>query len=182
MSDYVKRFCNTFLVEGIFVLIVGLMLLILPQISTFAMSLMISVALILTGLYKLISTVVRRDEADKFWLNTLIAVLMTAAGVYLTIRPLFNVFMLTIALGLYFVLEGANSMITAFENRGIFKQWWVGLVAGLFQFALAFLILFGLPSTALYTIGILVGVSMLLSGITMLSVYTGSGCRRYSKI
>ena len=95
MADMVKRFCNTFLVEGIFVLIVGMLLLILPQVSTLALSLMISVALILAGIYKFISSIIRRDEIEKSWLSATIALLMIVTGAYLTIRPLFNLFLLT---------------------------------------------------------------------------------------
>lgn len=178
MADMVKRFCNTFLVEGIFVLIVGMLLLILPQVSTLALSLMISVALILAGIYKFISSIIRRDEIEKSWLSATIALLMIVTGAYLTIRPLFNLFLLTMVVGIYFVLEGVNSMVMAFESKGVLKHWWVGLLAGLAQFALAFIILFGLPGTALFTIGVLIGVSMLLSGIALISVYTGAGCPR----
>ena len=178
MADMVKRFCNTFLVEGIFVLIVGMLLLILPQVSTLALSLMISVALILAGIYKFISSIIRRDEIEKSWLSATIALLMIVTGAYLTIRPLFNLFLLTMGVGIFFVLEGVNSMVMAFESKGVLKHWWVGLLAGLAQFALAFIILFGLPGTALFTIGVLIGVSMLLSGIALISVYTGAGCPR----
>ena len=76
MADMVKRFCNTFLVEGVFIMILGLMLLILPQLSTLALSLMISVALILAGIYKLVSSIIRRDEIEKSWLSAIIALLM----------------------------------------------------------------------------------------------------------
>ena len=142
MADMVKRFCNTFLVEGIFILIVGMLLVILPQVSTLALSLMISVALILAGIYKLISSVIRRDEIEKSWLSAIIAILMIGTGAYLTVRPLFNLFLITLGVGIYFVLEGINSMIIAFESKGVLKHWWVGILAGLAQFALAFLILF----------------------------------------
>ena len=178
MADMVKRFCNTFLVEGIFVLIVGMLLLILPQVSTLALSKMISDAFILAGNNKFISSIIRRDEIEKSWLSATIALLMIVTGAYLTIRPLFNLFLLTMGVGIYFVLEGVNSMVMAFESKGVLKHWWVGLLAGLAQFALAFIILFGLPGTALFTIGVLIGVSMLLSGIALISVYTGAGCPR----
>lgn len=178
MADMVKRFCNTFLVEGIFILIVGMLLLLLPQVSTLALSLMISVALILAGIYKLVSSIIRRDEIEKSWLSAIIALLMIGTGAYLTIRPLFNLFLLTMGVGIYFVLEGINSMIIAFESKGVLKHWWVGLIAGLAQFALAFIILFGMPGTALFTIGVLIGINMLLSGIALISVYTGAGCPR----
>lgn len=181
MADMVKRFCNTFLIEGIFIMLLGLMLLVLPQLSTLALSVMISVALILAGIYKLISSIIRRDEIEKSWLSALIAILMVVSGVYLTVRPLLNIFLLTMGIGIYFVLEGINSMVISFESKGLLKHWWVGLVAGLIQFALAFVILFGLPGTALYSVGILIGVNMLLSGIALISVYTGAGCTRLSK-
>lgn len=181
MADLVKRFCNTFLVEGIFLLIIGMLLLVLPQVSTLALSLMISVALILGGIYKFISSIIRRDEIEKSWLSAIIALLMIATGAYLTIRPLFNLFILTMGVGIYFVLEGINSMVMAFESKGILKHWWVGLLAGLAQFALAFIILFGLPGTALFTIGVLIGINMLLSGIALISVYTGAGCPRMAE-
>ena len=176
MADMVKRFCNTFLVEGLFVMIVGAMLLLLPQISTLALSLMISVALILAGIYKFISSIIRRDEIEKSWLSVIIAVLMIVTGAYLTVRPLFSLLLLTMGVGIYFVLEGINSMIMAFETKGVLKHWWVGIFAGLAQFALAFIILFGMPSSALFTIGVLIGVNMIISGIALISVYTGAGC------
>ena len=93
-----------------------------------------------------------------------------------------NLFLITMGIGIYFVLEGINSMVIAFESRGVLKHWWVGLVSGIIQFALAFIVLFGLPGTALYAIGILIGVNMLLSGISLISVYTGAGCRRLSEV
>ncbi len=181
MADMVKRFCNTFLIEGVFLLIIGMMLLILPQMSTLALSLMISIALILAGVYKFISSIIRRDEIEKSWLSVLIATLMIVTGAYMTVRPLFNLFVLTLGVGVYFVLEGINSMVMAFESKGILKHWWVGIVSGLLQFALAFIIFFGLPGSALYAIGILLGVNLLLSGIALISVYTGAGCPRLLK-
>ena len=178
MADIVKRFCNTFLVEGVFILIIGMLLLILPQISTLTLSLMISIALILTGIYKFISSIIRRGEIEKSWLSTIVAILMIITGVYMTIRPLFNLFIITIGVGIYFILEGVNSITMAFKGRGIVKHWWIGLLAGIAQFALAYIILMGLPETALFTIGVLIGINMLLSGIALISIYTGAGCHR----
>lgn len=178
MPNIIKRFCNTFLVEGIFALVIGLLILLLPQISTLALSLMISVGLILTGIYKLISAIIRRDEIENSWLSSIIAFLIIGIGTYLTLRPLFSLAVLTIAVGIYFMLEGANSMIIAFQSKNIFKHWWVGILAGFAQFTLAFLIFFWFPQTALYTIGMLIGINLLLAGIALISVYTGASCKR----
>ena len=180
MADLVKRFCNTFLVEGVFLMILGLLLLLLPKISTLALSIMISAALVFAGIYKLVSSVIRRDEIEKAWLSVIIALLMIFSGAYLTIRPLFSILLFTMIVGVYFVLEGVNSVVIASESKGILRHWWVGLMVGLLQFVLALLILFGLPTTALYTLGILIGTNMVLSAIALFSVYTGAGCKRFS--
>ena len=110
-----------------------------------------------------------------------LAMLMVVAGAYLVMQPVYNLFLITLGVGVYFLLEGVNSISTAFETRGIFKYWWVGLLVGLAQFALAFLIAFGLPGSALYTVGLLVSVSLMLSGIGVISVYTGAGCPRIAE-
>ncbi len=178
MADMVKRFCNTFLTEGIFLLVTGALLLVLPVFTTLTMSMLISIALVVAGVYKFINTVVRRDEIEKPWLNILISILMVVSGAYLTIQPVYNLFLITMGIGVYFLLEGVNAMFSAFQTRGIFKYWWVGLLVGLAQFGLAMLIAFGLPGTALYTVGLLVSVSLMLSGIGVISVYTGAGCPR----
>ncbi len=178
MPDMIKRFCNTFLVEGIFALTIGLLLLFLPQISSLALSIMISIALVIGGIYKLISAIIRRDEIEKSWLSAIIAILMISIGTYLTMRPLFSLAVLTIAVGIYFILEGINSMIIAFQSKNILKHWWVGILAGFAQFVLAFLIFFWFPQTALYTIGALISINLILAGISLVSVYTGASCKR----
>lgn len=174
----IKRFCNTFLTEGTFAIILGSLILFLPQISTLTLSLMISIGLIIGGIYKLISSIIRRDEIENSWLSAIIAILMIGTGAYLTIRPLFSLAALTIAIGIYFILEGINSMIIAFQSKNILKHWWIGILSGFAQFILAFLIFFWFPETALYTIGILIGVNLILAGISLVSVYTGANCKK----
>lgn len=178
MADIVKKFCNTFLIEGIFILTIGILLLALPQFTTLTMSLMLSIALILGGIYKLVSSIVQKDEIEKSWFSATIAIFMIIAGAYLTIRPLFNLFLITLAVGIYFVLEGINAIAIALESKNILKHWWIGVISGLTQFSLAFVILFGLPGSALYTIGLLIGISMIFSGTTLISVYTGASCSK----
>lgn len=181
MADMVKRFCNTFLVEGVFLMLIGALLVLLPQVSSIALSLLVSVGLILGGVYKFISSIIRRDEIEKAWLSVAIALLMVLTGTYLTMAPILSLFVLTMAVGLYLLLEGVNSMVMAFESKGMFKYWWAGIGTGLVQFALAFIILFGLPGSALFTLGFLVGINMVLSGIAVLAVYAGAGCPRLTQ-
>ena len=182
MVNMVKRFCNTFLIEGIFIFVLGTILLLLPQISSLTLSLMLSIIFILAGIYKLISSIIRRDEIEKTWLSAIIGILMIITGAYLTFRPFLNLFILTFAIGVYFILEAINSVVISVESKNILKHWWIGLISGILQFSLSFIIFFGLPNTALYTIGVLVGINMLMSGIALISVYTGANCKNIANI
>lgn len=174
MAELTKRPYNLFLVEGIFAIIVGVLLLVLPAISSLAISAIISIGLILVGIHKFISSIVRRDEIEKAWLQMLIAILLIGTGIYMTMNPLFNLLVITMGIALYLILEGINSMSVAIQNRKILKYWWVGLFASIVQFLLAFMIIYLLPGTALLTIGILVGVNLIFSGVALISLYAGT--------
>lgn len=174
MLDSIKRFYNSFLVEGLFLLIVGALLMILPAVSTLAVGFIISVGLILVGIHKLINSIIRRDEIDKSWLSMLIALLLIVTGIYLTVKPFISLLLLTMGVALYFILEGINAITLSIKTRKILKYWWIGILTGLLQFALAFIIIFGLPTTALITLGILIGINMIFTGINFISVYAGA--------
>lgn len=174
MANSVRKMSNMFLIEGIFALVVGVMLLVLPAISSFALSVVVSVGLILVGIHKFISSIVRRDEIEKSWLQMLIAVLLIGVGIYMTMNPLFNMLILTMGIALYLILEGISSMSIAIQSKEFVKYWWVGLFAAAAQFVLAALIIYFLPATALLVIAVMVGVNLIFSGVTLISVYAGA--------
>ncbi|MDD3236712.1 MAG: DUF308 domain-containing protein [Candidatus Gastranaerophilales bacterium] len=169
-----KKFFNLVLSEGILLIILGMLIIILPQITTFALAILLSVGLILIGIYKFINSIMLRHAIQNPWLSMIIALIMIAGGLYLTVNPFFNVFVLTLTIGIYFILEGINSISIAISQKDFVNYWWLALVGALVQFVLAFIIIFGLPYTALWTIGILIGVNMLFSGLTLISLYMGT--------
>lgn len=174
MTNTIKNFLHMFLAEGIFLIVLGALILILPRVTTFALAVLLSIGLILVGVYKFINTIVNRHEVQNAWLSMLISILMIGIGIYLTMNPFFNILVLTMAIGIYFILDGIFSVTVAIQNKNYLKYWWVALIASIFQFVLAFIIIFGLPFTALWTLGILIGINLIFSGIALISLYNGS--------
>ncbi len=168
-----KRLFNMLLIEGIFLAVLGLLIMLVPQFMSFAVAMLISIGLIIAGIYKLVSSIILRKEIENPWISVILGLLLVVTGVYMTARPIFSILMLTMAIGIYFIIDGINTLSVSIQNRGITKYWGVGILASLVQFLLAFLIIFGLPQTSLFIIGILIGVNMLFSGISMISIYTG---------
>lgn len=173
MTNTMRIFFKSFLSEGLFLLILGMLILILPQFTTLTLAILLSIAVFFIGVYKLINSIVMHKEIPNPWLSALIGLLLIGLGIYLTINPFFNVIVLTMSIGIYFILEGVNSVTVAFQNRNMIPAWWITLISAIIQFILAFIIIFGLPFTALWTIGILIGINMIFAGITAITLYIG---------
>ena len=174
MTEMVNRFCKSFLVESVFLMIMGILLIIMPGFSTVTLSFLISVSLMVVGIYKLINSIVRRDEVEKFWLQMIIALLLIVTGIYMTIYPFYNLFVLTMGVALYFILESINSIYLTFENRGIVRYWWTGFFMAAVQLFLGIFILLSLPFSSLWLLGTLLGISFLINGILTIVMFTSS--------
>ena len=174
MANSLKIFFNSFLTEGLFLMVLGVIMLTLPQLTTLTLSIILSISIFFIGIYKFINSIVMLRETVKPWLSIIISIILIGLGIYLTTNPFFNILVLTMTIGIYFILEGVNSVSVAFRNRHEIPSWWITLISAMIQFILAFVIIFGLPFTALWTIGILIGINMIFAGITSITLYFGA--------
>ena len=78
---------------------------------------------------------------------------------------------LTIVIGAYFVAEGVATIMYALEHRReLSGRWSWLLVAGLMDILIAFFIIAGLPGSAEWAIGLLVGINLLFGGATLIGM------------
>ncbi len=165
-----KRFLSFVMTEGILLTVLGLGMLLLPKITTITFGLMICLGFIIYGVYKTINAFMMRNYIRHFVLNMILGLVLAATGVILFMAPMFNLLIITSIVGTYFLIESISSMAFAIQNRKTLYFWWVELIVAVLQFFLGLIIILGLPSTALWVVGILVGVNFLAAGITMISM------------
>jgi uncharacterized membrane protein HdeD (DUF308 family) len=84
------------------------------------------------------------------------------------LRPLAGVLTLTLALIIFFVVEGISAILLAIEHRRHLPSWGWILLSGLVDLLLAFLIWDGWPSSAGWAIGLLVGINMVFVGVSLI--------------
>jgi uncharacterized membrane protein HdeD (DUF308 family) len=91
--------------------------------------------------------------------------------VYLLINPLLGVAAFTFALAILFIAEGLVDLVAYFQNRSATGSGWI-LFDGIVTLILGLMVWRQWPSSSLWVIGTLVGISMILTGTTrlMLSV------------
>jgi uncharacterized membrane protein HdeD (DUF308 family) len=156
-----------FLVEGIVLVVLGLIAIVVPPIATLAVELLVGWLFLLSGILGLITTFWMRN-APGFWWSLLSAVIGIAAGVVLLVWPLSGVLSLTLVLIVFFTIEGIASIMYALDHkRELTGRWGFMLASGIIDLALAVIILTGLPGSAAWAIGLLVGINLVFGGAAL---------------
>jgi uncharacterized membrane protein HdeD (DUF308 family) len=110
-------------------------------------------------------------EAPGFWWSLISAILGIAAGIVLLLWPLSGVLSLTLVLIVFFVIEGIASVMFALEHkRELSGRWGWMLASGIVDLILAAFILAGLPGTAAWALGVVVGINMVFGGSALIAM------------
>jgi uncharacterized membrane protein HdeD (DUF308 family) len=153
-----------YLAEGIALIIFGALAILLPPIATLAVTIVLGWLFLFAGLIGLYTSFMMR-EAPGFWWSLISAVLAVVVGLLLLVSPLEGALSLTLVLIAFFIVEGVASIMFSLEHkRELTGQWGWMLFSGLIDLVLAGLILSGLPGTAAWALGLLVGINMIFGG------------------
>ncbi|WGR92245.1 HdeD family acid-resistance protein [Bradyrhizobium sp. ISRA443] len=170
MSAAVKQHWKAFLFEGILLVILGIAALIVPPLASLAVTIFLGWMFLISGIGGLIATYWARNMPG-FWWSLISAALAVLAGLVLLARPLQGVLTLTIVVGAYFVAEGVATIMYALEHRRELSGRWSWLaVAGLMDIVIAFFIIAGLPGSAQWALGLLVGLNLMFGGATLIGM------------
>jgi len=159
-----------FLAEGIILVLLGIAAILLPLIATLAFTIIIGWIFLASGIVGLITTFWAR-HAPGFWWSLISAIVAIAAGIVLLLWPITGAVSLTLVLIAFFVIEGIVSIMYAIEHRNQLTGRWVWmLVSGIIDLILAGIIFAGLPGTALWALGLLVGINMVFGGVALIGM------------
>ena len=170
MRAAVREHWKAFLFEGILLAILGLAAIIVPQLASLAITIFLGWIFLIAGIGGLIITFWAR-QMPGFWWSLISAALAVLAGLILLARPVQGVLTLTIVVGAYFLAEGAATIMYALEHRReLSGRWSWLLVAGLMDILISFIIIAGLPGSAEWALGLLVGINLLFGGATLIGM------------
>ena len=170
MSAAVREHWKAFLFEGVLLAILGLAAMIVPPLASLAVTIFLGWMFLVTGIAGLVLTYWARNMPG-FWWSLISAALTVLAGGILLARPMQGVLTLTIVIGAYFLAEGVATIMYALEHRReLSGRWSWLLVAGLMDILIAFFIIAGLPGSAEWAIGLLVGINLLFGGATLIGM------------
>jgi uncharacterized membrane protein HdeD (DUF308 family) len=166
----VRAHWKAFLIEGILLVILGLAAMIVPPLASLAVTIFLGWMFLISGIAGFALTFWARGMPG-FWWSLISAILAIAAGIILLAQPVQGTLTLTIVVGVYFLAEGVATIMYALEHRReLTGRWSWLLVAGLMDILIAFIIISGLPGSATWAIGLLVGINLLFGGATMIGM------------
>jgi len=168
-----RRHWGLFLFEGIVLVILGVLAVLAPSIASVAATLFFGWLLLISGIIGLVTTF-RARQAPGFWWSLLSAIVGIVAGVLLLGWPLVGVLSLTAVLIAFLFVEGVITIMYAFEHRSALSGRWGWLLAsGILDVVLGLILFLGLPGTAQWALGLLLGIDLLFGGwaLIMMALY-----------
>ena len=170
VAGALHRHWKLYLGEGIVLVVLGLIAVTVAPLATLTVTILFGWLFLVSGVLGLVTTFWMR-QAPGFWWSLISAALGVLVGALLLAQPAQGALTLTYVLIAFFVIEGVASIMFALDHRReLSGRWGFMLVSGIVDLVLATMILAGLPSTAGWAIGLLVGINLVFGGTALIGM------------
>src|SRR5215469_477714 len=161
----------------VIMIVVGLLALSLPVASSIGVARLLGWLMVFDAGFQLIHSFRSEGVGHVVW-KVLVALIYLVAGIYFLVHPFLAVAVVTLALAIFFLIEGLVSVFSYFATRKAGASFWI-LANGIISIILAAMIWRHWPNGSLWVLGVLVGVGLLMTWISRLMI--ALAIRRYAK-
>jgi uncharacterized membrane protein HdeD (DUF308 family) len=162
--DIVRQASTLSILWGVLLIVFGMVAIGSPLLAAVAVNVLIAWLIVLAGVVHIMLAFRAHGAGSTIW-KLLVGLAYVFFGAYLILHPLLGVASLTLVLASLFLIEGVLNIILFFKMRSVGGSSWV-LVDGIITLLLGLMIYMQWPSSSAWAIGVLVGVSMIISGVT----------------
>lgn len=173
--DELLKHRKLLLFEGIVFIILGILAIAAPAVFTLGFEQLFGWLFLLSGIIQCYRIYVMRNSPGIFpaLLGAIVGIVI---GLLMILYPWTGVLTLTVLITIFFLAEGTFKIAFAIALREIVNWKWI-LFSGILALLLGFLIISGLPGSAAWVLGLLIGVNMLTFGYTMILLASTSESR-----
>jgi uncharacterized membrane protein HdeD (DUF308 family) len=153
-----------FLVVGVLWIILGLLALMAPLLGGVVAVVFIGVAILLAGVGALVHAFRARNWEGALF-DVIAGILAILCGILVLGHPIAGLGFLTILIAVWFILDGVTRIVLAFQMSTVRGSGWGWtLFSGIVSILLGVLIWAQWPSSAVWAVGTLVGINLLITG------------------
>jgi uncharacterized membrane protein HdeD (DUF308 family) len=174
----VREHPGRFIALGAIFAILGVLAILMPFVAGVTATIMLGWLLVIGGLAEAIHAVVDRRWGGSGW-AFVGGLISFVAGLLLVSSPMRGKVWVTLVLAGFLAAEGVVKLVRALSHRGLAVWGWL-FIDGLLSLVLGAYLWLRWPSTASWALGLLVGVALLSSGVSMLALALGS--RRLAEV
>jgi uncharacterized membrane protein HdeD (DUF308 family) len=164
----VRKATGWIIALSIALIILGILAILLPSIASAFFTVVIGWIAIVSGITMIVQSFQSRPVRG-FWLNLIVGIFYIIAGIYILSNIAASLLALTFGFGILFIVEGIFTIIMAFTNRAGHRMSWLVALNGIVTLILGIMVINRWPFSALWLIGLYMGISLLMSGISLLS-------------
>jgi len=157
---------GTLMAVGIALVIFGALLLVSPVAFIGAVVRLASLVLVVVGLAQVIQGF-RGGKATHTVISTLLGIIVAGVGVLVWLNPEAGSAFLTTLLMIFFLVHGVYKISSAFRYWRFRGRSWL-LISGLVSLLFVYLLWKQWPLSGAWAIGVLVGLDLLLTGLSMI--------------
>jgi uncharacterized membrane protein HdeD (DUF308 family) len=170
-SSIVRSASTLSILWGVSLILLGILAVGSPLIAAVAVNAVIAWLIVFAGVVHLTVAFHTREAGSLIW-RLLVGLAYICFGVYVIAHPALGVASLTLILASLFLIEGILNIVLFFRMRSLKGSSWV-LFDGIITLLLGLMIYAQWPSSSAWAIGTLVGISMIISGVTRVMVSFG---------
>jgi uncharacterized membrane protein HdeD (DUF308 family) len=153
---------------GVLLVILGVMAIGAPFLAAVAVNAVIAWLIIVAGIVHIVLAFHAHGAGSAIW-RVLVGLAYLAFGGYMIVHPVLGVASLTLVLAALFVIEGVLNLMLYARMRRLHGSSWV-LIDGIITLLVGLMIYMQWPSSSVWAIGFLVGVSLMISGATRIGM------------
>ncbi len=160
----IRNFRKHSILTGIVLTIIGLVGIVLPPIISLSISFFAGFLLILSGLVSGYQALVSYNKSMIAWLKPF---LLFITGLLIVIYPVAGVAVIGIMLAVYFLMDAFAGLSMMFELHELKGAFWLA-INSIISLILGITLIVGWPTSSVLLVGLFVGISLFMDGITLL--------------
>jgi uncharacterized membrane protein HdeD (DUF308 family) len=171
LQSLARRAWQTILLTGVMAVILGILILVWPDITLLAAGIIFGIYLVVTGVLQLVAAFGAPAGTGMRVLSFIIGVLSIIVGVFCFRDELASILLLGLWIGIGWLFRGVALLVAAISEPGMPGRWWqvlFGLVT-----AIAGVVLIVWPVRSVATLAMVAGIWLIILGIMEIIVAFG---------
>ena len=165
IKNHISEHKKWYSFQAVIFILAGISAMVLPSATALGFGLVIGVVLIVSGAAQAIASF----SSKAHWWSLFSALLSLIVGSLMIFNPVAGTVAIATLLAVFLAIEGIAELFLSFQFRSV-KNWGWLLFSGVISLFLAFLIFSGWPGASLVFLGVIIGINLLLYGVSLIAL------------